>query len=76
MRSMYSKTKVNYGNYYSHQRNGVAQGSTLSPALFAIYTTPLISSLKNEGIWCQFYADDLIIMCNDVRSLKIGAEKV
>lgn len=42
--------------------NGVAQGSTLAPYLFAIYTRSLIKKCREMRVWFRLYADDIVIL--------------
>ncbi len=59
--------KVRLGEYFSGITNGVAQGSTLAPYLFSIYTKALIGKLKGLGVWFRLYADDIVVLVDNRR---------
>jgi hypothetical protein len=60
-------------------KNGVKQGSILSPTLFTIYMDVLLCKLNEHDIGCHIgdkfygalaYADDLILLCPSVKGLQ------
>jgi hypothetical protein len=59
--------------------NGVKQGGVLSPILFVVYIDQLLRRLSESGFGCHIgttfvgalsYADDLVLLCPTVTSLK------
>lgn len=71
---IYCNLTIKLGNYSSVINNGVPQGSTLSPALFDIFTISLMRSLKAKGMWINLFADDLVILVDSGKSVKIAVE--
>lgn len=69
--AMYSRTLVKLGKANSGISNGVAQGSTLAPYLFAIYTRSLIRKCRNAKMWVRLYADDIVVLLKDSREVRI-----
>ena len=64
-----AKTRVRVAFAYSEEfevKVGVHQGSVLSPLLFAIVITENVRGVVNELL----YADDLVIMSEDMEDLK------
>ena len=57
-------------------KNGVHQGSPVSPALFNIYIEDMIArvsrELEDQNIWYMLYADDLVLIMKqrDIQLLK------
>lgn len=54
---------------------GVHQGSTLSPLLFNIVMNHLTSNLQRAPLWDILYADDVVIISEDVNNLQQILEK-
>ena len=55
--------KVQLGKESVRGKNGVRQGSRLSPKLWNIYYQPLINLLKEKGFKKIFaFADDLVVV--------------
>ena len=61
-------------------KNGIKQGSVLSPFLFSLYLDCLLMKLNNCGVGCHIssrsvnalaYADDLVLIGPTVNSMKI-----
>ena len=54
--------KANNKKYFF--KNGVHQGSTLSPYLFDIYMEEVIDDIKIifQDLWYKLYADDMVIV--------------
>ena len=76
----------NVSNYFT-VRNGVKQGSVLSPLIFAIYTDSLLKRLEESGVGCHLgghfpgalaYADDITLLSPNMSGLrtlsKVGEE--
>ena len=71
-RCIYDKIIIRSGNSMFRPNLGVAQGSIISPALFDIYTEPMLWELNKliplEDIFA--YADDVLIICEDIETLQ------
>lgn len=71
-RCIYDKLVIQHGDHYFRPNIGVAQGSTISPALFNIYVEPLLRELSaiisNEDIFA--YADDVMFICDNLERLE------
>lgn len=69
---LYFKTK---DGKQIHLRNGVHQGSPISPALFNIYMEEVIAQVKEElgelQFWYKLYADDLVIVTKKTNLLRL-----
>jgi len=71
-KAIYDRLIIQYENSSFRPNLGVAQGSIISPALFDIYTEPMLWKLKElipiDDIFA--YADDILILCNDLETLE------
>ena len=68
-----AKTRVRVGSAYSEEfevKVGVHQGFVLSPLLFAIVVDVLTESVSRGVVNELLYADDLVIMSEDMEDLK------
>ena len=68
-----AKTRVRVGSAYSEEfevKVGVHQGSVLSPLLFAIVVDVITENAKRGVVNELLYADDLVIMSEDMEDLK------
>jgi hypothetical protein len=69
--AIYDKLTIQLGNSSFKPNLGVAQGSVISPALFDIYTEPLLWELRKllpiDDIFA--YADDIMILCDKLETL-------
>ena len=68
-----AKTRVRVGSAYSEEfevKVGVHQGSVLSPLLFAIVVDVVTENARRGVVNELLYADDLVIMCEDMKDLK------
>ena len=84
IRAMYTNTisRILLGQYMTdwfHTLNGVRQGDTLAPTLFAIFINDLIEELNllkkgvdinGENVVALLYADDLVIMSESEKDLQ------
>ena len=67
------KTRVRVGSAYSEKfevKVGVHQGSVLSPLLFAIVVDVITENARRGVVNELLYADDLVIMSEDMEDLK------
>eukprot|EP01017_Pseudomicrothorax_dubius_P037607 TRINITY_DN5534_c0_g5_i4.p1 TRINITY_DN5534_c0_g5~~TRINITY_DN5534_c0_g5_i4.p1 ORF type:complete len:478 (-),score=50.27 TRINITY_DN5534_c0_g5_i4:595-2028(-) len=85
LRSLHSRINVKIGGESVRLKNGVHQGSMVSPLLFNVYMEDLLISLEECGIQKDdifAYADDVAIMCsvNQVerilQKLEVESEKL
>jgi hypothetical protein len=59
------------------QTNGVRQGSSLSPFLFIFALSDINDILKDfPDVKLILYADDIVLLCENLDTLKIVAEKI
>ena len=68
-----AKTRVRVGSAYSEEFEvnvGVHQGSVLSPLLFAIVVDVVTENARRGAVNELLYADDLVIMSEDMEDLK------
>ena len=68
-----AKTRVRVKSAYSEEfevKVGVHQGSVLSPLLFAIVVDVITENARRGVVNELLYADDLIIMSEDMEDLK------
>ena len=68
-----AKTRVRVGSVYSEEfevKVGVHQGSVLSPLLFAIVVDVITENARRGVVNELLYADDLVIMSEDMEDLK------
>ena len=68
-----AKTRVRVGSAYSEEfevKVGVHQGSVLSPLLFAIVVDVITENARRGLVNELLYADDLVIMTEDMEDLK------
>ena len=68
-----AKTTVRVGSAYSDEfevQVGVDQGSVLSPLLFAIVVGVITENARRDVVNELLYADDLVIMSEDIEDLK------
>ena len=68
-----AKTRVRVGSAYSQEfkvKVGVHQGSVLSPLLFAIVVDAITENARRGVVNELLYADDLVIMSEDMEDLK------
>ena len=68
-----AKTRVGVGSAYSEEfevKVGVRQGSLLSPLLFAIVVDVVTENARKGVVNELLYADDLVIMSEDMEDLK------
>ena len=68
-----AKTRVRVGSSYSEEfevKVGVHQGSVLSPLLFAIVVDVITENARRGVVNELLYADDLVIMSEDMEDLK------
>ena len=68
-----AKTRVRVGSAYSEKlevKVGVHQGSVLSPLLFAIVVDIITENARRGVVNELLYADDLVIMSEDMKDLK------
>ena len=68
-----AKTRVRVGSAYSEEfevKVGVHQGSVLSPLLFAIVVDVITENARRGVVNELLYADDLVIMSEDMEDLK------
>jgi len=73
LKSIYSRTRITLGKTSFCPNIGVAQGSTISPALFNIYCDDLYKKLSDSGISIDSifgYADDLCVLCTSPSELR------
>ena len=75
LKSLYSRTKITLGKASFCPNIGVAQGSTISPALFNIYCDDLYQKLilVSNGVDIEdllSYADDLCVLCASPSELR------
>ena len=75
IKAIYSRTRIRLGNEAFCPNIGVAQGSTISPALFNIYCEDLYRLLEDKVGICFLdilgYADDIFILCTSPEQLRI-----
>ena len=62
LQNMYSKFRVTIdGEKWIETKNGLPQGSSLSPLLFNIYIDELLEDLENNNLFVKAIADDVVI---------------
>ena len=79
MRALYSRNTIRLGKYSFKPNIGVAQGSTISPALFNIYSEELLYKVEEIGISREdifAYADDILILCTSLDQIKKVAQVI
>ena len=68
IQTIYKKTCLKLGTEPFHPNVGVAQGSTISPALFNIYLEPLLKEIHEtcgiDVLDIFAYADDVLFICD------------
>ena len=71
-KALYDKITIQSGKSFFKPNLGVAQGSIISPALFAIYLEPLLWELNKLIPLADIfaYADDVLILCDDLNTLE------
>ena len=62
LQNMYSKFRVTIdGENWIETKNGLPQGSSLSPLLFNIYVDELLEDLENNNLFVKAFAGDVVI---------------
>jgi len=81
LRAIYSRNVIRMGKHSFKPNVGVAQGSIISPYLFDIYIEDLFKEIVSirrlvpmENVLA--YADDVLIICTGVRTLKAIIEAI
>jgi len=73
VRAIYSRTKIEHGEYAFKPNTGVAQGSMISPSLFNISLDQVLKRIvRIVGISIEdvlVYADDILILVDDLATL-------
>ena len=57
------------GRHFTYYTQGVPQGFLTSPLLFNLITLSLIDELKEGGITCCLFADDIAVICNGIKEV-------
>ena len=74
IRALYSRMKIRLGNEVLLPKQGVTQGSLISPALFDIYEESLLQTIENETKISEedilAYADDIMVICDSVDQVR------
>ena len=80
IRALYSRTKIQLGDEITLPNQGVAQGYLISPALFNIYSEGFLKTLESETKICEEdllgYANDILIICDDLHNTKLNEKKI
>ncbi len=71
LKFIHARLNVVIGQSTAKMTSGIPQGLMSSPALFDVYTIPIILRLKEIGIrTIIFYADDLLLICESQKQIK------
>ena len=75
-RFMQVRIKGSYGRKVSCAASGVPQGSTLGPALFAVYMSGLNTIIMDDNYYVILYADDILLIERVTNNLENHNSKV
>ena len=58
-----TSVRTNDGNtYYFPIKNGLQQGSVVSPYLFALIMDEVTKNIQGDIPWCMLFADDIVLV--------------
>ena len=73
IKAIYSRFRISMGQHNFKPNIGVAQGSTISPLLFNIYTEDLYEEVEKHSVSVEDnmgYADDTLVLCTSLYQLR------
>src|SRR5271154_2488635 len=71
VQSFLAERTIELNNVVKEISKGCPQGSCSGPALWNTIMATLLSELRSLGVWCQAYADDLILVINGRNSQEL-----
>ena len=76
LKFLHYNSRVCIGNFKTETSRGVPQGCLTSPLLFNIYIDDIVNKIGSTGAKLLFYADDGIIIAEDIKMMGKAVDKL